>query len=74
MGCPTNVLLIGPTGVGKTWLAYALAHQTCQQGYKRHLPCGCRACLDELAIGRADGRYGKLLKQLTKIDAFVIDD
>jgi len=67
------VLLTGPTGVGKTWLACALAHQACRQGYSAYyvrLP----RLLDELGIGRADGRYGKLLKQLARIDTLVIDD
>jgi DNA replication protein DnaC len=68
-----NVLLTGPTGVGKTWLGCALAHQACRQGYSAYyvrLP----RLLDELSIGRADGRYSKLLKQLARIDALVIDD
>jgi DNA replication protein DnaC len=68
-----NVLLTGATGVGKTWLACALAHQACRMGrsaYYLRLP----RLLDELAIGRADGRYMKMLKQLGKTDVLVIDD
>ena len=67
------MLLTGPTGVRKTWLACALAHQACRRGYSAYyvrLP----RLLDELSIGRADGRYSKLLKQLAKIDALIIDN
>ena len=59
--------------MGKTWLACALASQACRMGrsaYYVRLP----RMLDELAIGRADGRYMKLLKHLAKIDVLVIDD
>lgn len=68
-----NILLSGPSGVGKTWLACALAHQACRQGYSAYyvrLP----RLLDELNIGRADGGYNKLLKQLAKIDVLIVDD
>jgi len=68
-----NVLVIGPTGVGKTYLACALAHKACQQGY-RALYFRMPRLLQELEIARSDGRYGKILKSLAKCDLLVIDD
>jgi DNA replication protein DnaC len=68
-----NILIVGPTGVGKTYLACALAHKACREGYSVlyfRLP----RLLHELAIGKADGRYGKILKSLAKADLMVIDD
>lgn len=68
-----NILLTGPTGVGKTFLACALANQACRQGatalYYR-LP----RLLQELAIARGDGRYTKLLAQFAKVSVLVLDD
>jgi DNA replication protein DnaC len=68
-----NVLITGPTGVGKTYLACALADAACRQGYTalyRRLP----RLLEELAIARADGRYLKLMAALAKVDVLVLDD
>ncbi len=68
-----NVLLTGPTGVGKTYLACALANAACRQGatalYQR-LP----RMFEELAIARGDGRYPKLMTQWAKVDILILDD
>lgn len=68
-----NVLVTGPTGVGKTYLACALAHKACREGYSA---CYMRLprLLQELDTGRADGRYAKIMRQLAKVDVLVLDD
>lgn len=66
-------LLTGPSGVGKAWLACALAHQACRQGYSTYY-VGLPRLLGALRIGRADGRYSKLLKQLVKVDVLALDE
>jgi DNA replication protein DnaC len=68
-----NVLLIGPTGVGKTYLACALAQKACREGYSAlyfRLP----RLLHELSIAKADGRYDKLLAGIGRTDLLVLDD
>jgi DNA replication protein DnaC len=68
-----NLLLTGPTGVGKTWVACALAHQACRQGYSAQslrLPRLWR----DLALAKSDGRYLKLLANLAKVELLVLDD
>lgn len=68
-----NVLIIGPTGVGKTYLACALAHKACQKGWSA-LYFRLSRLLQELNIGKADGRYDNILKNLAKTHLMVIDD
>lgn len=68
-----NVLICGPTGVGKTFIACALANQACRHGHSAfyvRLP----RLLPALAIGRGDGSYAKILDQLAKTDVLIIDD
>ncbi len=68
-----NVLITGATGVGKSFVACALAHRACLDGFTAkyyRLP----RLLEDLAIARGDGRYLKLLKQLAKVDILVLDD
>ncbi len=68
-----NVLIIGPTGTGKSFLACALAHRGCMEGYSA-LYLRVPRLFEELAIARGDGRYGRLLKSYAKADILVLDD
>jgi len=68
-----NILITGPTGIGKTWLACALGQKACRQGYAvlyLRLP----GLLQELPIAKGDGRYAKLMTSLAKTDLIVLDD
>lgn len=68
-----NILICGPTGVGKTYLACALGNAACRQGrtalYQR-LP----RLFEELTVSRGDGRYAKLMTSLAKVDVLILDD
>ena len=68
-----NVLITGPTGTGKTFLACALAHQGCLKGFSSRyyrLP----RLLQDLRIARADGSYNKTLAMIAKMDLLILDD
>lgn len=68
-----NLLLIGPTGTGKTYLASALAQQACRQGYAA-LYLRIPRLFDNLALAKGVGRYAKLLTSLAKQDLLILDD
>jgi len=68
-----NLIIVGPTGVGKTYLACALAHKACQQDYSA-LYFRMPRLLQQLDIAKGDGRYGKLLKSFAKTNLLIIDD
>ena len=68
-----NVFIIGPTGIGKSWLACALAHKACREGLSARYWRVPRL-FQELTIAKGDGRYHKLLTQLAKTDLIILDD
>lgn len=68
-----NLFLIGPTGIGKTWLARAFAQKACRDGYHA-LFLKATELFRNLATARADGSHSKLLYQLGHVDLLVVDD
>lgn len=68
-----NLLITGPTGVGKTWIACALAQKACREGYNA-LYLRLPRLLQELPIAKGDGTYSKFLARLAKIDVLILDD
>ena len=68
-----NVILSGPTGVGKSYLACALGNQACQQMYSVKYYRVARL-INALALSHADGSYTKILEQLSKVSLLILDD
>jgi DNA replication protein DnaC len=68
-----NLILCGPTGVGKSWLASALSHRACRDNrsvlYQR-VP----KLFADLALARADGRHRRLIRSLTSPQVLILDD
>lgn len=67
------VLIVGPTGVGKTYLACALGQAACRRGLSARYFRLSRL-LGELSLARADGSYAKLLGKLAKTELLILDD
>ena len=68
-----NLLIEGPTGTGKTFLACALGQYACEQGISVRYFRSSRL-FDQLTVAHGDGSFGKLLMQLAKTDLMIIDD
>jgi DNA replication protein DnaC len=68
-----NLILCGPTGVGKSWLACALGHKACRDNrsvlYQR-IP----KLFAELAMARGDGRYARIMRTLNGVQLLILDD
>jgi DNA replication protein DnaC len=68
-----NCLVLGPTGVGKTWLACALAQQACRQGFTTRYLRAPRL-FEELRLAHADGGFPKLMRRFANTDLLLLDD
>jgi DNA replication protein DnaC len=73
VGTHENVFVLGPTGVGKSFVACALAQKACRDGYSA-LYTRAQSLFRDLAMARADGSLRSLLARLSRIDVLVIDD
>jgi len=68
-----NLCLTGPSGCGKTWLACALGNQACRQGRSvRYLRLP--RLLEQLRIAHGDGSWGRVMRQLARMQLLILDD
>lgn len=68
-----NILITGPTGSGKSFIACMLGHHACQEGF-RIMYFNCIKLFNNLKYARADGSYNKEIKKIQKQDLIILDD
>ncbi len=68
-----NIIITGPTGVGKTYLACALANRACRMSYSSFY-LRAPKLFHDVAIARVDGSYAKFMNKLAKTNLLLIDD
>jgi len=68
-----NLIITGPTGIGKSWLPCALGEKACREGYKV-LYSRAPRLFGDLYLAKADGTYHRALAKLAKFDLLIIDD
>jgi DNA replication protein DnaC len=68
-----NLILTGPTGVGKSWLCCALAQKACRDGYTA-LYVRVPRLFADLELAHGDGRFTRLFRNLVKVDLLALDD
>jgi DNA replication protein DnaC len=73
IGRHLNLIILGPTGAGKTYLAGALGRAACQAGCKVHYERTSRL-LQALELAHADGSYPQLLHSLARVQLLIFDD
>lgn len=67
------IFLVGPTGIGKTFLARAFGQKACRDGFTAYFAKAAQL-FRELELSRADGSYSKKLRALGQVDALIVDD
>ncbi|MFQ5931592.1 MAG: IS21-like element helper ATPase IstB [Nitrospiraceae bacterium] len=73
IGEKQNLLIAGPTGIGKSFLACAFVERACRRGFSGYYVRAPRL-LHELAVARGDGSYARVLAKLAKVELLAIDD
>ena len=68
-----NIFLVGPTGLGKTFLARAFGQKACRDGFTAYFSSAAQL-FRELELARADGSYAKRLRALGQVDVLIVDD
>ena len=68
-----NLIIVGKTGLGKSWLACALAHKACRDD-RSVLYYRVPRLFDALALARGDGRHARLLKSIARAQLLILDD
>jgi DNA replication protein DnaC len=68
-----NIIITGPTGVGKSFIATALGHQACMYGYKV-IYYNCLKFFSQMRYWQADGSYIKEMKKIGKAELLILDD
>ena len=73
IGAHENCAIIGPAGVGKSWLACAIGHQACRDN-RSVLYTRLPRLIDELSLAKGDGRIASRMKSLARVDLLILDD
>jgi len=73
VGQHQNIIVVGPCGVGKSFLACAFAHKAVRDGFSA-LYTRAPRLLRDLSVARADGSFGQLLDRLARIEVLIVDD